>query len=126
MQIIQQAQILQDIYLREAYRTIPVEVSQQVEQHHLALFEALLALRNVYIYGINHQVVVLLLYNSRLYSVLLIYGDCYTACRNVVHHRAIYKRELCRFVLALDEIHQLVNLHYTIYSLAYGQRIVYK
>ena len=126
LQIIEQAEILQDIYLREAYRTIPIEVSQQVEQHHLALFDALLALRDVDIYGIYHQVVVLLLYDARLYGVLLVYGDSYATRGDVVHHCAIYERELCRFVLALDELHQLVNLHNAVYSLAYGQSVVHE
>ena len=126
LQVVEQPEVLQYVYLRERYGAFPVEVGQQIEEHHFALVDRTLLRRDVDVHRVDHQVAVLLLHYARGYGVVLVDGDGYASRGDVVEHGAVGQGEFGLLVLRGYEVHQLLDLHHAVHALADGQIVVHE
>ena len=84
LEVVQQAEALEDVDLREVDRAFPVEVGEHVEQHQFVLLQRVSL--EVEVDRVHHQVAVLFGHDARGDGVLLVHRQGDPPHGDIVHH----------------------------------------
>ena len=84
LEVVQQAEALEDVDLREVDRALPVEVGEHVEQHQFVLLQRVAL--EVEVDRVHHQVAVLFGHDARGDGILLVHRQGDPPHGDIVHH----------------------------------------
>ena len=122
LEVIEQPERLQRVNLCEMDRTLPVEMGQHVEQHHLALVDR--PFGQFHVDRIHHQVTIGFLDDARGDRVVLVYGQGETVARQVVDFASVAQNKFGARIFVADKIDGLFQLQRAVHDVFYGQHVV--